>query len=373
MDETNHKRIMEVIYAFDIGGSERLAAAIAEKISQYGESVSVCAINGDAGPIRTQLEKNNIPCYGIGGGKISALTVRYRLYKLFKQVRPDVLHMHHITQLINCYWPAKLAQVPRLVVTEHANYSIRTIKKLNRRARFYTPRADALTVVHDGLKDYFVTEMDVPEKMITTITNGVDTSIYLPGSASSDFKVAMDIPDDMTVLACIGRLVEAKDHRNLLDAAKHMVDKGHTDFRLLVVGDGPYRQQLEGYATEQGINGNVLFLGARSDIVDILHNTDICVLSSKREGFPMVLLEAMGCGVPCISTQVGGVFQLINGSNGRIVPPEDSVALAEAIIELYKDHALMLSLGAAARDTVVEGYEIENVLSSYQKILMDKS
>lgn len=372
MSEMNHKRIMEVIYAFEIGGSERLAAAIAEKISQYGESVSVCAINGDAGPIRTQLEKNNIPCYGIGGGEISALTVRYRLYKLFKQVRPDVLHMHHITQLINCYWPAKLAKVPRLVVTEHANHSIRTIKKLNRRVKFYTPRADALTVVHGGLKDYFVTEMAVPGKMITTITNGVDTNIYFPSSASSDFKVSIGIPENMAVLSCVGRLVEAKDHRNLLDAVKYMVDKGHVDFRLLIVGDGPYRQQLEGYATEQGINENVLFLGARSDIVDILHNTDICVLSSKREGFPMVLLEAMGCGVPCISTQVGGVFQLINENNGRIVPPEDSAALAEAMIALYQDKQTIHKLGAAARETILKGYEIEDVLDAYKQILVDQ-
>ena len=372
MHEANHKQIMEVVYAFDIGGSERLAAGIAEKISQLGGSVSVCAINGEIGPIRTQLEKSNIPCYGVGGGKISALAVRYRLYKLFKQVKPDVLHMHHITQLINCYWPAKLAGVPRLVVTEHANYSIRTIKKLNRRARFYTKRADALTVVHDGLKDYFVKEMDVPEKMITTITNGVDTNIYTPGSASSEFKVSMGIPENMTVLACVGRLVEAKDHRNLLSAVKHMVDKGHTDFRLLIVGDGLYRRQLEDYVVEQGINDNVLFLGARSDIVDILHNTDICILSSKREGFPMVLLEAMGCGVPCISTQVGGVFQLIDDRNGRIVPPEDSSALADAMIALYRDKQTINKLGVAARETILNGYGIEEVLNAYKQILVDK-
>ncbi len=371
MNRMSHKRIMEVIYAFEIGGSERLAAAIAEKISQYGESVSVCAINGDAGPIRTQLEKNNISCYGIGGGDISALAVRYRLYKLFKQVKPDVLHMHHITQLIHCYWPAKLANVPRLVVTEHANYSLRTVKKLNRRAKFYTKRADALTVVHSGLKDYFEQEMEVPAEMITTITNGVDTRIYTPGDASSEFKASIGIPDDVAVLACIGRLVEAKDHQNLLNAARFMVEKGHTDFRLLIVGDGPYRQQLERHATEQGLNGNVLFLGARSDIVDILHNTDICVLSSKREGFPMVLLEAMGCGVPCVSTQVGGVFQLINDSNGRIVPPEESIALAEALISLYKDREAILKLGAAARETIVSGYEIEDVLNSYKQILVN--
>jgi len=298
--------------------------------------------------------------------------VRYRLYKLFKQVKPDVLHMHHITQLIHCYWPAKLANVPRLVVTEHANYSLRTVKKLNRRAKFYTKRADALTVVHGGLKDYFEQEMAVPAEMITTITNGVDTRIYTPGEASSEFRESIGIPDDVAVLACVGRLVEAKDHHNLLNAVKYMVDEGHTKFRLLIVGDGAYRHQLEAYATEQGINEYVLFLGARSDIVNILHNTDICVLSSKREGFPMVLLEAMGCGVPCISTQVGGVFQLINESNGCIVPPESSVALAEAMISLYRDKETILKLGAAARETIVNGYEIEDVLNSYKQILVNK-
>jgi len=372
MREVNRKKIMEVIYAFEIGGSERLAAAIAEKVSQLGENVSVCAINGETGPIREQLEKSNISCYGIGGGKVSALAVRYRLYRLFKQVKPDVLHMHHITQLINCYWPAKLAGVPRLVVTEHANYSLRTVKKLNKRAKSYTKRADALTVVHGGLKEYFAKEMDVPEEMITTITNGVDTEVYTPGIPSDEFKASMGIPGNMTVLACIGRLVEAKDHLNLLNAVKFMVDHGHINFRLLIVGDGLYRQRLEVCVTEQGINDNVLFLGARSDIVDILHNTDICILSSKREGFPMVLLEAMGCGVPCISTQVGGVFQLINESNGRIVPPENSVALAEAMIDLYQDDKAIKELGVAARETILKGYEIEDVLDAYKQILVDK-
>ncbi|HEB62520.1 MAG TPA: glycosyltransferase, partial [Bacteroidetes bacterium] len=137
------------------------------------------------------------------------------------------------------------------------------------------------------------------------------------------------------------------------------------------VGDGALRGELEREASTLGITDNVIFTGARNDIEEILRISNVCVLSSRREGFPMVLLEAMSTGIPCISTNVGCVNELITHEVGAIVPIEDSAALADAIATLYGKIDDLKRMGEKARKIIVEKYDINDVLTHYLNVLVD--
>jgi len=370
MQETLTKGlILEVIYSFAIGGSERLAVAIAKRAKDLGCNVAVCAIRGTKGPIRDQLEKEGISCYGISDGNVSPIITRYRLYRLFRKLKPSVLHLHHVTQLIASYWPAKIARVPRLVLTEHASYSLRVVKKLNKKAKFYSKRADVVTTVHDGLKDFFINELGVPKNNIMTIPNGVDTGKYAPDRKNHRFRNELSIPDDALLFGCIGRLVEAKDHQNLLEAISIIKKNNVTGILFVVIGDGDLRESIEAKIRDYNIESYVIMAGQRSDIENILQGIDVCILSSKREGFPMVILEAMSCGVPCVSTAVGSVPNILDEKCGVVVPPENPQELAAGIISIAGRRNEYAKMGDYAREIVTANYDITNVLNKYLAVL----
>ncbi len=364
-------RLLEVIYSYDVGGSERLASIIAQTAKKRGYQVAVCALKGSDGSVRKELEKNGIQCFSAGEQTSSAIKIMSTLFFLFLRFRPDILHVHHVTQLILSYWPAKFVRVPKIILTEHANYSIKKKNRLQKRAKKYCKKADNMTTVNNELKHYFNEEIGVPVERLITIPNGVDTQQYKPAPPKTSLIEEFDLQDTKFILCCVGRLVEAKDHANLLKAIKLVVNKGITDFTLLIVGDGALRGELERETLELGITDNVIFTGARNDIEDILRVSNVCVLSSRREGFPMVLLEAMSTGVPCISTNVGCVNELITQEVGIIVPSEDSEALANAIANLNSRIYDLEEMGAKARKIIIEKYDINDVLTHYLNVLVD--
>jgi len=117
----------------------------------------------------------------------------------------------------------------------------------------------------------------------------------------------------------------------------------------------------------------VKMLGARNDILELLRESDVVVLSSKTEGLPMVLLEAMCVGVPCIATAVGGIPHLLSNGVGTVVPPQNSELLAEAIKSAYKDRAGLQKLGVRARQRIVNDYDINHVVDHYITIFNNRA
>lgn len=366
----NHKlSIMEVIYAFDLGGSEQLSATIARKLHERGFPVSVCSLTGPEGPIRNQLEENGIPCFSAGMGRVSRLRFMYTLYRIFRKEKPSVIHIHHIPLFIQAYLPAKLAGIKKIVLTEHSNHLTKNESRLKKLSRFFSKRADVVTTIHDGLREFFVKELGVPEKRVITVANGVDINKFSPTKVA----VAADENGSKFIISCIGRLVPEKDHENLFHAVSQLADNGVSGFEVLVVGDGPRFDELRNCIEKLNISACVKMLGARSDVIDIIRGSDVVVLSSKTEGLPMVLLEAMSAGVPCIATAVGGIPQLLSDGGGIVVPPQDSKSLAGAIKDAYENRAGLKILGERARQHVVDHYDVEHIVDQYVSVFNEKT
>jgi glycosyltransferase involved in cell wall biosynthesis len=182
---------------------------------------------------------------------------------------------------------------------------------------------------------------------------GVDPERYQP-MAKTEVGAAF-------TLLCVGRLAPAKGQRILLEAAHRLAERGR-DFRLVLVGNGPDAADLQAAATTLGLHDKVIFTGAlnQAAVLQWYARADAFVLPSFAEGVPVVLMEAMACGIPCITTRITGIPELIEaGRDGLLVTPSDIDALAEQIASLMDDPNLRARLAVAGRAQVMAHYNLQ--------------
>jgi glycosyltransferase involved in cell wall biosynthesis len=188
---------------------------------------------------------------------------------------------------------------------------------------------------------------------------GVDPVTLNPKSRS--FSVSsMYSPPRTLELVCIGRLVPAKGHRTLLEAVRQLRDRG-VYLRVTLIGSGTELTRLQNFVTAYGLDHAVTFTSALShaQTLALLRKADIFALASFAEGIPVALMEAMSLGVPCVSTSVAGIPELIRaGVDGLLVPPANPLALADALESLVLDGDLRKSLGTSARQRVISQYNL---------------
>jgi glycosyltransferase involved in cell wall biosynthesis len=159
-----------------------------------------------------------------------------------------------------------------------------------------------------------------------------------------------------------------KDQRSLLQAIRLVVDQVPT-FRFLVVGDGPYRAELEQLRATLQLTENVELLGQRTDVSQLLAQSDFFVLSSLYEGLSLTLLEAAATGLPIVATRVGGNPEVVeHGVNGLLVPPKDPVKLAEAMVQLIRQPLQAGDMGRAGRAKMVEQFDLRRTVAKYETL-----
>lgn len=199
---------------------------------------------------------------------------------------------------------------------------------------------------------------------VSVIRCGVDTSVFQPPSPNGNHRV--DDAGTQLKIACIGTLYEVKGHTYLIEACRLLKERG-VAFTCRLAGDGPYLETLQDQVEHAGLAEHVNFLGqrTRAEIVELLGSADVLVLpsiptsSGRREGIPVVLMEAMGSGVPVVASNISGIPELVEDrSNGVLVPPRDPHALAAALEELQRDSTLRRRLGAAGRETVLREFDL---------------
>lgn len=361
--------ITEVVYSLQTGGSERIGADIARHLSGRGVDVNVCATHGGSGPISDRLDSEHIPWYGATNRDENRFQRSWRIHRHLRATGCEVVHVHHFNMLSVCYRPARLAGVRRIVATEHSDYAMRMDPDTLRRARRFAKLADHVTVVHGGLKDFVCEELGLPRSSVSVIPNGVDTAFFSPGP-----RGRLELPESeglrSPVRICIvGRLHADKDHMNLLEAVVRLRNQGIDGFSVYVIGDGSERDAIQKVITDNELVGTVFLMGNRTDIRDLLREMDVFALSSRTEGLPVAMLEAMSTGIPCVATDVGGVAYALSEGGGLVVPPKDPRALADALAKITKNRELRTETGEAARQTAVARFDCEVMFRDYERIL----
>ena len=355
--------VMQVVHSLVRGGSERVACDLAMRLDRSRVRSSVCALDV-GGPLAAELEAAGIAAHVTGRRPGRDARLIGTLYRLFRREQVDVVQTHHLTQLIYGALGARLAGAT-LVHVEHETFSLRSARA-RRRLRALSFFCDRVVAVGEAIRDFLVGEVRIARPRVALIRNGIDLARYRPGRR--DFRRRIGLPVTERWIGQIARLEEEKDQATLLRAFAS-VRARHADTRLVLVGDGSLRASLEELARSLGVEAAVSFLGARSDVADLLPELDVFVLSSIREGLPLALLEAMACGVPVVATAIGNVPRVVrDGVNGDLVPPADERALAAAVGRTLDSPDRASALGAAARAWVAQEYGLDATVRRYQEL-----
>jgi glycosyltransferase involved in cell wall biosynthesis len=178
------------------------------------------------------------------------------------------------------------------------------------------------------------------------------------------------LPDDVLLIS-VGRLVYQKGHEFLIRAMPHVL-RQFPRVKVAICGEGTLRQKLEALIEDRHLQGTVCLLGNRSDVSRLLASADVFVLPSRWEGLPIALLEAMGSGLAVVATRVEGVEEVVqHESEGLLVVPEDSEALASALLRLIGQPVLRARMGAAASRRVRQSYTDDIMCEKYLQVMQD--
>jgi L-malate glycosyltransferase len=311
-----------------------------------------------------ELARYGIPYHVLWRKGIEA-GVLARLYRCFRQEKARVVHTHQFPQLLFSLLPAKACGA-RIVHTEHEYYLYRKDARARRIFKQLTRFCSAFTVVGPEVARYYTEELGVSSARMHVISNAVDLDQFRV--AGQDARTRLGLSKEEVILGIVGRLEPEKDHRTLLRAFQALITHGQAA-RLLIVGDGSLRGELESQCRALDLERHVTFLGARSDIPQVLAAFDVFVLSSVQEGVPLSVVEAMGAGKPVIATDVGGLRMLVKPAiNGLLVPPADPLALEAAMRDLAGNAALRQEMGKRGRQIAQESFGVSSMINGYQNL-----
>lgn len=349
--------VVEVIYAPLVGGSEMLAFNLCKEWQALGIKTRICCLYERGGALTAMFEKAGISYDLLDIGGHGLLGRWMRTWRYFLRTRPSAIHVHHLGSLINVLLPAYLSGCFNLVYTEHSAYAIERTRWMRRVLPVISRLVKRFTCVSHNLAEVFTT-IGVPVGRVVTIYNGVDTERYKPGAPRAEFSPVVRI-------GAVGRLVSEKDYPTLL-AALALLKSQNVRFFAEIAGDGPLAADLKMRAQGLGLRDVVSFRGSCDNVPGFLRELDIYVLSSRHEGLPIAVLEAMATGLPVVATRITAIPEIIDdGRTGILVPPGDPESMAAAIRDLAQDARKRRMLGDAAMAEVQKTYTIEKTSRSY--------
>jgi glycosyltransferase involved in cell wall biosynthesis len=308
--------------------------------------VSLCGLK-DPEPATRWLSEQGIAVHHLGRGRFDP-RILTDLVALARHRRARILHVHGYAAADFGRLAARITGA-RLVLHEHfADPGMPAYQALA--DRLLAPLTDRAIAVSDSTRDFLVRERGVPADRVSLIYNGAPLDEFAPAGPERGRRVRreLSLAADAMVVGSIGRLNAQKGHRHLLDATPGLFER-HPSARVLIVGDGDLRNELEAQANRLGVAPRVVFAGHRSDIPDVLAALDVFCISSLYEGTPLALFEAMAAGRAIVSTSVDGCREVLEeGVTGLMVPPANAAALAGALDRVLADVALRGRLGRHA-------------------------
>jgi glycosyltransferase involved in cell wall biosynthesis len=312
----------------------------------------------------------------------------WRIYRAFRQWRPDIVHTH-MAKAGSLGRLAALAyngtrgasRRTRLIHTYHGHvfdgyFGSPSTRIFLAVERWLGRRTDALIAISPQVKkDLLETYGVAREQQLRLIPLGfnLDRLLAISQKDREHARASFEIPPEAIMVTTVGRLTAIKQHTLFLEMADRLA-KRSAHFMFLIVGDGELRTALETRVKELGLGSRVRFLGWRGDLENIYGATDIFVLTSRNEGTPVALIEAMAAGVASVSTDVGGVRDVVAGPHlGSLVPFGDAAALAAAVAALADAPARRAEVGLAGRASVRERFHasrlVEDIRTLYWQLL----
>ncbi|MBC8555871.1 MAG: glycosyltransferase family 4 protein [Candidatus Brocadiales bacterium] len=368
-----------LLYVFDnmeFGGGERVFAQIINRLSSEKYKIMVACL-----PTGAFIEKIKG-----SGTQIKSVDMRNRfnpgvilqLADFMKRDKIDIVHSQGARADFFASMAAKLTKVPVVISTVAMpveGFDVNPIKRLIYKAlnRFSERFVNRFIVVSEALEKVMIERHRIEPQKLVTIYNGIETGEYnIPDQEviceKSGLWEELGLKSDVPVIGAIGRLVWQKGFEYFIEAIPGLL-KEFKEARFLIVGEGMLKEELKMKSRKLRIEDKLIFTGFRNDIKEILASIDIFVMPSLLEGLPMILLEAMAMGKPIVATDIEGIIEVLeNGKTGLLVPPRDTEALAEAVIDLLKHQDKANQMGFTARKVVIERFGVDIMVQKVEKV-----
>jgi glycosyltransferase involved in cell wall biosynthesis len=291
---------------------------------------------------------------------------RLRFWRFLQKARIDIVNTHMFQASLKFMPLAALARVPIRIETAHGIEQWRLDKGWIKRHSFIVDKwfskllTQVLAVSH-GCKRDLVRIKGIPAERISVVHNGRDVTAFDPlcgREARQRVRQRYGIAGDELVFGVMARLEPQKGHAFLLEAVARIAAR-RQDFRVLLVGDGAKRTELQSLAARLGIGPRVIFAGFQSDVVGHYAAMDVKVLPSLWEGLPLCLIEAMAMEKPVIATEIEGTTEVVQHKrNGLLVPPRNAQALSEALVYALDHQAELQAIGRAGCEWARERFSL---------------
>ncbi|MGQ9730190.1 MAG: GT4 family glycosyltransferase PelF [Candidatus Zipacnadales bacterium] len=372
-------RILLTSIAIEGGGAEQVVADLATGLTAAGHRVEVAFLEGTDARVPA-LQQAGIQCHRLLARRQFAASALAdftpscitRLRRLVYDFQPDLIHAHLPRAILWIALAKRLFRLPvPLVYTEHNLQDVysgwgRWIY------RAFLPAVNYVVCVSEAVHKSFTKQWKWSDQRIRTIWNGIRMERSSPRRSGGAVRAELDC-DENAPLACnIANLASRKAH-DILIAAMTRLHERLPQAQCWVAGS-PEIDYAAAEATRQclakyGAEGYVKLLGTRSDVPDLLNASDVFVLSSRQEGFPITILEAMAAGKPVVTTNVGGCAEaVVDGETGLVVPPEDPQALAEALEYVLTHPDEARRMGEAGRRRVEEHFTVEAMVKKHVEV-----
>lgn len=343
-------RVALLIDTLRPAGAEKQLVTVATGLDRGRFEPRVLCLT-ETGPYEDALRAAGVAVTLIGKRhKVGGLALR-RLRGVLRREHPHVLH----TWMFTCNLYGRLAARGLPIATLASEVAADVTKSAARLAidRWLAPSTDAVYVNSSVVARFYHQRCGIPLEKLVVIPNGV----RVPDMARVA-RTALGVPEDAFVLCGAGRLSPEKGFDRVIEALATPALRARPVV-LLIAGEGPSRAALEALAAACGVAARVHLLGHRADLPGVLRAADAFVLSSLHEGMSNVLMEAMALGLPCVSTPVGGVDELLrDGESGLVVPAAEPAPIAAAVARLMDDPELARRLGAAARERMAREFSL---------------
>jgi glycosyltransferase involved in cell wall biosynthesis len=360
-------RLLLVVDSLEVGGAERQVVELAVALQRSGHQVTVaCSVAGDLSGV---LEEVGIPVRPLLDRLVKrrlSLAYALRLRRLLRRERSDLVHAHIYASAVAAAIATLGTGIP-LVITEHTEASWQTWRA-RQVSRWVYRRVERIIAVSTPIRRRLVERDGVHPDIITIVPNAVVSASEARPEGPPELPAGLR---ERQLVGVVARLQPEKGVANFLKAAARVVQvfpRAH----FVIAGDGPLRQELVALAEDLGLRDRVHFLGFRSDASALMKSLDVLVVPSLTEGSPLVTLEAMAAGTPIVASAVGGIpDQVRHGKEGLLVPPGDTGAIGDAILDLLRHPARARRLGEAGRRRVASRFSHATMVRQIKDVYLD--
>jgi sugar transferase (PEP-CTERM/EpsH1 system associated) len=371
--------VAHVIHRLDVGGLENGIVNLVNRMPRERYRHAIICLAGVNHDFQRRIHREDVSVLSLAKKPGKDVPVYGRMWRTLRRLRPAIVHTRNLGT-VDMQWVALAAGVRHRVHGEHgweagdprgqSPHQLRIRLACRPVIQRYVPMSR-------DIAHWLQQDVGVDASRIRQLYSGVDTERFCPPALAGERRGEGLTPSPasagegegaLVTIGTVGRLDPVKNQAALLEAVASLLPS-FSRLRLLIVGDGPVRGQLEAQALSLGLGQVVTFTGARADTPELLRSLDLFVLPSVNEGISNTILEAMATGLPVVAGRVGGNPELVaEGVTGALYDPSQPDGLRQAIVRYLMDPALRRAHGWAGRERVVQNFSLDAMVQRYLSV-----